>query len=164
MIKISSYYFSEALSAATPMPMKDLPPEVSMAIGVISDCSDFFTTPEIAQQIFRDTETILINIPISDFISEIELSQWFIDSDWSNFWEYHKWYIGCGELPDYSNENRWPVFLATLDNEEPITDGWHRFHSYVKNNHQTIPVAIFDDPMPEFNLKAHSHESQNTWL
>lgn len=78
MIKVSNYYFSEALSAATPTPMKDLTPEVSMALGVISDCSDFFTTPDIAQQIFRDTEAILINIPISVFISEIELSQWFI--------------------------------------------------------------------------------------
>lgn len=50
----------------------------------------------------------------------------------------------CSEtpfLPHYPSKNRWPCILA--DDDEVLQDGWHRFHSYVRAGHKTIPCIYY---------------------
>lgn len=56
-----------------------------------------------------------------------------------SFDAYHQWYMGAGTL-SYPITDRYPV-LAWC-NEEGIMDGWHRFHSYIRDKHPTIPLIF----------------------
>ncbi len=56
-------------------------------------------------------------------------------------WEaYHQDYIETNDLPEYSLDDRWPCIAWCED--EGISDGWHRLHSYVKAGHSTIPLIV----------------------
>lgn len=59
--------------------------------------------------------------------------------EYDSFEAYHQWYISNGGAPDYPETDRYPV-LAWCD-EEGIMDGWHRFHSYLRSKHKTIPLV-----------------------
>lgn len=51
----------------------------------------------------------------------------------------------CSEMlsaPHYPSKNRWPCILAD-DNYNVLQDGWHRFHSYVRADHKTIPCIYY---------------------
>ena len=64
---------------------------------------------------------------------------------WTNFSDYHRWYIALGTTPQHAAQGRWPVLLSgggRGSSEEFIWDGWHRFHSYVRSGHATIPVVL----------------------
>ena len=64
---------------------------------------------------------------------------------WTNFSDYHRWYIALGTTPQHAAQGRWPVLLAgggRGSSEEFIWDGWHRFHSYVRSGHATIPFVL----------------------
>ena len=54
------------------------------------------------------------------------------------FKEYHEWYNDNTEHGD----SILPIILS-LDNEELIEDGWHRFHSYYRKGIKKIPVVVF---------------------
>lgn len=56
--------------------------------------------------------------------------------------EYHASYIGGGDVPEHPKADRWPVLLS-YDNYETLWDGWHRFHSYVRDGATEI-LAIFN--------------------
>lgn len=55
--------------------------------------------------------------------------------------EYHAAYLN-GDVPSYSETDRWPVILSEYD-DETIRDGWHRFHSYIRDGAAVIPVVFF---------------------
>lgn len=63
-----------------------------------------------------------------------------IASSFNSWSDYHEWYLS-GEMPEHSKEKRWPIFLSS-DDYETILDGWHRFHSYVKNKDESIPIIF----------------------
>lgn len=150
MINIANYYLSDFLESSQPTPVKMLPDFAAKAIGVLSDASDFFVPQEIANDVFQETEAILTEIPLTEIIQAIESSQWFKDEEYADFWAYHDSYMSMGGVPWYGKNDRWPVILANKRLDEPFLDGWHRFHAYVAAGHETIPVMVFDDPMPEF--------------
>ncbi len=68
-----------------------------------------------------------------------------ISSSFSTWQEYHQWYISGGHIPQYSENERWPVIIAKSSekHDEFLLDGWHRFHSYARSKHKTIPVVLF---------------------
>ena len=64
-------------------------------------------------------------------------------ADSHSSWEdYHKWYLSCGDIPTHLATERWPVLLSS-DAYETILDGWHRFHSYVRDGASEIQ-AVFN--------------------
>lgn len=65
---------------------------------------------------------------------------------WTSFEDYHRWYGRNDEIPDYPLEGRWPSQLMLDEGEEFFWDGWHRFHSYVRSGHHTIPYYAHVNP------------------
>lgn len=55
--------------------------------------------------------------------------------------EYHRAYLSGG-APEHPETDRWPVILSDEDSET-LRDGWHRFHSYVRDGAVEIPVVFF---------------------
>lgn len=64
-----------------------------------------------------------------------------ISSEFSSWHEYHNWYLSLGDMPNHPKKDKWPIILSS-DDHETIHDGWHRFHSYAKNNEKHIPVIL----------------------
>lgn len=64
-----------------------------------------------------------------------------ISEEYSDFNEYHESYCE-GFIPDHAT-NSWPV-LAMPSCGEALLDGWHRFHSYIKNKHSHIYFLNLD--------------------
>ena len=60
--------------------------------------------------------------------------------DFDDFEEYHNWYVEVGDIPDYK-DSVFPVVLS--DCGECIEDGWHRFHSYIRNKLTKIPFVEY---------------------
>jgi hypothetical protein len=63
-----------------------------------------------------------------------------ISESFSNWDEYHKWYLS-GATPKHPQNNRWPLILSN-DDSETIRDDWHRFHSYVRDGATEIDVIL----------------------
>lgn len=64
-----------------------------------------------------------------------------ISDSFKSWEEYHSSYIAF-DVPKYSHKERWPVILSD-DDSETLHDGWHRFHSYVRDNASYVPVVFF---------------------
>lgn len=63
-------------------------------------------------------------------------------SDLYSTWdEYHSKYVSI-DTPEHPEECRWPVILSA-DDYETLRDGWHRFHSYVRDGAAEIPAIFF---------------------
>ncbi len=58
---------------------------------------------------------------------------------WSSFDEYHAWYTSMAGVPNHDPLNRWPSMVNLEEDEELFWDGWHRFHSYIRSGHATVP-------------------------
>jgi hypothetical protein len=58
--------------------------------------------------------------------------------DWPSWREYHAWYLSLGHVPFH--QQRWAVILSK-DNYETLEDGWHRFHSYVRDNRRVVAAV-----------------------
>ena len=58
---------------------------------------------------------------------------------WSSFDEYHAWYTSMPDVPNHDPLNRWPSMVNLEEDEELFWDGWHRFHSYIRSGHATVP-------------------------
>lgn len=71
-----------------------------------------------------------------------EMKQRVVDSlhEWEDFDEYHSWYVSSEDVPSYGT--MWPVLTwpQGMAGDEYLMDGWHRFHSYVKDGETVIPV------------------------
>lgn len=52
---------------------------------------------------------------------------------------YHQQYLGGDEVPHHPADKRWPVIVDDA-NRNYIDDGYHRFHSYVRDGAATIPT------------------------
>lgn len=61
----------------------------------------------------------------------------FMD-EFPSFDGYHQWYVAQGDIPYYPEDNRYPSIAWC--SQSGILDGWHRFHSYLKSGHSTIPL------------------------
>ena len=65
-----------------------------------------------------------------------------IKEEYDSFSEYHEWYMNHGDTPDHTSQ--WAVVIGTgVVQEEIIEDGWHRFHSYIKNGFPSIPFVVY---------------------
>ena len=71
-------------------------------------------------------------------------------SDFDSFQQYHEWYIENDLRRSGKRHNmqqRWPIIYTLNDSGfddtyyDPIEDGWHRFHAYVRAKHSTIPIV-----------------------
>lgn len=67
-------------------------------------------------------------------------------SRWSGFDELHAWYISGRDVPNYGPLNRWPSLVNLEEGEELFWDGWHRFHSYIRSGHATVPFYAVISP------------------
>lgn len=65
-----------------------------------------------------------------------------ISGSFSSWDEYHAWYLAAGDVPSHPCTERWPVILSS-DDSETITDGWHRFHGYMRDGAPGIPAMFF---------------------
>lgn len=64
-----------------------------------------------------------------------------IAGSYGSWAQYHGAYIAF-DTPEYPATDRWPVILSS-DDYETILDGWHRFHSYVRDGADEIPVIFY---------------------
>lgn len=64
-----------------------------------------------------------------------------IAESYTSWDEYHADYTR-GYVPKHPETNRWPVLLS-YDNYETLWDGWHRFHSYIRDG-ATVIQAMFN--------------------
>lgn len=64
-----------------------------------------------------------------------------ISEDFSCWDEYHAAYLSGG-APKHPETDRWPVILSS-DDSETIQDGWHRFHSYLRDGATEVPAVFF---------------------
>ena len=61
------------------------------------------------------------------------------------FEEYHADYVGDGSHIPNHGDSMYPV-IENLDMEDEwLSDGWHRFHSYVKNKKEHVPLLRFQE-------------------
>lgn len=67
-------------------------------------------------------------------------------SRWPGFDEYHAWYVSGPDVPNYGPLNRWPSLVNLDEGEELFWDGWHRFHSYIRSGHATVPFYAVISP------------------
>jgi len=74
-----------------------------------------------------------------------------ISEAFSGWEEYHLWYL-AGGAPKHPERDRWPVILSD-DDMETLRDGWHRFHSYVRDGAVGIPTVFFPE---DHHLIAHA--------
>jgi len=65
-----------------------------------------------------------------------------LEEGWSDFPSYHAWYLSHDRAPAHGPKNRWPSIVSGDPEDEFFTDGWHRFHSYVRDGHPTVPVIL----------------------
>ena len=94
----------------------------------------------LAEHYWTDHLYELITLNINDAIKMVWDNSSELQEDYSNFNEYHQDYINGGDIPNHTN-NDWPI-LFSPDGFEAILDGWHRFHSYIKNQHNKIHFII----------------------
>lgn len=92
--------------------------------------------PAYVQQ-YGDTQWTVANIPTARVLATVMADPEIAESH-ETWADYAAWYAGASDVPEYGEENRWPVLLAD-DDEETLVDGWHRLHSYARAGHSTIP-------------------------
>lgn len=66
-----------------------------------------------------------------------------IAESFSSWDEYHADYLSGG-APAHPVWDRWPVILSS-DESETLRDGWHRFHSYVRDGAAAIHTVFFPE-------------------
>lgn len=91
------------------------------------------------QEHYNDRVFYYLEVPTSEVKSLILEN---LDDGDYNDWDEYVSYYGVDDIPDHSNENRWPC-LSLSGDDEVFEDGWHRMHSYINNKHETIPVIVF---------------------
>ncbi len=65
-----------------------------------------------------------------------------LEDRWPDWESYHRHYLKHAVVPHHGPENRWTVLLSGDPEDEFPFDGWHRFHSYVRDGHATIPAVL----------------------
>lgn len=81
-------------------------------------------------------------IPTPVIIELIQKNHPEIPDDFNSFEEYHAWYISQGDTPNHNTA--WAVIIANgINDSEILEDGWHRLHSYIRDNLEYIPFVIY---------------------
>lgn len=94
----------------------------------IARVSDYDTT----MYLYADVDTTLLCDAIWQINDEIR-------NEHADFNAYHTDYVQNGAAtPVYPETDRYPVIAGC--SVEGLFDGWHRFHSYVRGAHATIPA------------------------
>jgi hypothetical protein len=87
-------------------------------------------------------------IPMADM--KTTAWRWWVDSGaadregWSTFDDWHRLYLRREgtRVPRHPITERWPVILSGMNHEDFIWDGHHRFASYVRDDHPTVPAVL----------------------
>lgn len=103
-----------------------------------------YNVPELGESntVFKDMVFGAANVPVGEvkaLVMKLRIENG--DDEFASFDEYHKWYVEH-DMPNHGSENRWPCIAANSGYEEPLLDGWHRFHSYVAQGATTIPMMV----------------------
>lgn len=99
-------------------------------------------------QSYGDIPFGIVSLSAEALKEDVMLTQDIAES-FTTFDDYHRWYVGGG-VPRHPEKDRWPVILSSYG-DESLQDGWHRFHSYVRDGVTEIPAVFY--PGPE-HLKA----------
>lgn len=67
-----------------------------------------------------------------------------ISESFSNWEDYHSDYLRGGDIPKHYKTGRWPVILSN-DDSETLCDGWHRFHSYMRDGAVEVDTIFFPE-------------------
>ena len=129
-----------------------LPAEATFA--TVQYCIESEEMPEMLQavEIFKSVPAKLLEIPI-DAVKTAFMASPEIAASFATFDDYHRWYMGAGDVPVYGASNRWPCIASCMEGEV-VQDGSHRLHAYIAAGHATIPVLAYDS---EAWWKAHEH-------
>lgn len=141
---IEARWFPEHLNGAT-VAFDDLPEPAKLALlRRLSECDDAPVTPEEASPVIGDLAMRYAEVPVEAVKKAVaETTVAGGEHGHRDFDEYHAWYCRQG-VPDHRDGDRWPA-IAWNQDDEVFEDGWHRFHSYVRAGHQTIPVLFVAD-------------------
>ena len=117
------------------MTFNELPIECKKAL--LAYCYMRFQTIEEVAEFYKERLFKLETISMEEAKKRcIEQSEdWYEDE---TFEAYHQVYVGDGSTIPNHGDSIFPVIEGGFG--EWLDDGWHRFHSYVKNGHSTIPV------------------------
>lgn len=91
----------------------------------------------------------MMNIPMTEFCDLVIKCHALYngEADFKTFQEYHEWYVGecLWSNSDEHYNQTWPSILGSAINEdyEVLQDGWHRFHSYVKQGKKVMPIIYY---------------------
>lgn len=122
---------------------------------------NFASLPSGAQSALRQYESEAINAQLSpmtsgllpttkvgfarislDVLKHAVFTQLSMDEPgtFKNFDDYHKWFVR--EAPVPRHKTVWAIIADPYD-DEILSDGWHRFHHYVRSGVQSVPVVWF---------------------
>lgn len=122
--------------------IKYLPEVCLFAVKALMDETIDMPEKEDMLSVFGSLEASLSIVPLEEIAARIMQSKDIASEGFADFNQYHQWYLSMGGIPDYGEEARWPCIRGNED--EVLTDGWHRFHAYVKAGHKTVPVLSFN--------------------
>lgn len=125
-----------------PSKLSSFPPEVAIATVQFSIEQDEMPELSEAASIFGGVSATLIEIPVDAVKAAFMSIPEFADAH-ANFDAYHAWYVSQNDTPHYGAEDRWPCIASARD-DDVFLDGSHRFHSYIRAGHKTIPVLMFN--------------------
>ena len=118
-----------------------LAPEATFSTVEFCIEADYMPELPIAHAVFKDVPATLLDISVEVIKTAIMA---FPDMKcYDSFDDYHRWYMGSGDMPVYGSEGRWPC-IASLMEGEIVQDGNHRLHAYIEAGHATIPVLRYD--------------------
>lgn len=90
-----------------------LPPEATFA--TVQYCIDGDDMPKLSHAIavFKDVPAVLLEIPVAVVKAET-MALADMAGSFTDFDDYHRWYMGAGDVPVYSAEHRWPCISSFL--------------------------------------------------
>lgn len=88
---------------------------------------------------------LVTSVAGDDFAKEEGYS---FDRLWANYQKPVENYF----VTSHPKDRLWPVIMSNHD-DETLQDGWHRFHLYVANGHEDIPVIFYPEAW-HYELKA----------
>lgn len=92
----------------------------------------------LADQVWADRLYKISTLSLEAAIHHVWDNSPSLQEEYASFEEYHKWYVDGGDIPDHTSSD-WPV-LSSPDGSEALLDGWHRFHSYVKQGFSNVHI------------------------
>lgn len=79
--------------------------------------------------------------PTTEFLQHLVETDPDLCDDFTDGQAYHRWYLAGGDIPQYGAQSRWPCVTALKTSRIELLDGWHRLHSYARDQHPTVPLV-----------------------